>query len=94
MAGGEEELVAKAVAHMEWSMTDVIAVVSLVLVLCLIGLVTYVIVRLQKLYKMHEDDIASMKTVIGRMVKEINTINAKKYLVDRQQTSRLDGLAN
>jgi hypothetical protein len=76
-----------------WSMNNTLLLVNLVLLLFAIGFTTYAIIRIHKLWHNYDTDIAEIKTVIGRLVREINTLNAKKYIVDSAQTDQLKQLA-
>lgn len=68
---------------------EVLALVNLILLCVVIGLVTYAIVRMHRLWTAFDIQTLEFKKVIGRMVREINLLNAKKYVVDTNQTQKI-----
>lgn len=61
---------------LEWS--DIVSLVNSILIILIGSLLIYALVS-----------IGEMRSVIGRMVKELNIINRQKDLVDNSQTAAI-----
>lgn len=66
--------------------------INLVLILILYGLVIYLLVRVYQIGNNVDTAVAEIKTKIGSVIRDINSINMHDYNVDMEQSADISAL--
>lgn len=69
-----------------------LSLLNFLLILALVGMVIYVMVRQHKMQAKMDDHVASIKSKIGSLIRDVNLANTNEYAVDLEQSANIKAL--
>ena len=69
-----------------------LSVFNLLLILALTGLVIYIMITQHKMKVKMDDNVSSIKSKIGSLIRDVNLSNTNEYAVDLEQSANIKAL--